>query len=348
MARSEKMILAIELKIFMPSVNVLLGCVVLSVLTNRGTAKRASKQARNRNGKAGFATYKDPFFGYSPPAEIGMVGVGDNKKMKIPAGFGLKYGQRRNRAGRIVNVNSGGTDRNIIGRRDGLEGDDDFVVNMDTAAHHNAAFYQSDVSLDNLVGDGINVMNAEQITAEENNPRGLDQAGGGDAGAGAGTGVSFLARLKDHFHENHDLEDTDLLANNIGALSASGIGGSRGGVSSWEKRQKEGHDQPNPVPVTPRQQEVVESEAPPLKQILDQMPLPEEPASYFEPSAAVAYVVPIASCPDDLVASLPPYDPARYQNVTHSDKAFRDAAAILQYSIAKVHARGGSRYEYQL
>lgn len=38
---------------------ILLGCVVLSILTNRGTAKRASKQTKN--GKAGYDIYKDPF-----------------------------------------------------------------------------------------------------------------------------------------------------------------------------------------------------------------------------------------------------------------------------------------------
>lgn len=324
---------------------VLLGCVVLSVLTNRGTAKRASKQTRN--GKAGYDIYKDPFFGYRPPAENGMVGFGNNKKMKIPAGFGLKYGQRRNKAGRIVDVNYGGTDRHMIGRSDGLEGDDDFVANMDPAAHHD----QPNDALENLVGNGINVINAEPTTPQNNNLRGLDQAKRGGGAAGAGTGVSFFTKLKDHFHEDHYAKDTDLLANGFGALSPSGIGGGRGGVSSWEKRQEQGEkdDQFNLIPVTtPGQQQNIESEAPPLKQILDQMPLPEEPASYYEPSEAIAYVVPIISCPDDLVASLPPYDPARYQNATHSDKAFRDAAAILQYSIAKVHARGGSRYDYQL
>ena len=326
---------------------ILLGCVVLSILTNRGTAKRASKQTKN--GKAGYDIYKDPFFGYSPPAENGMVGVGNNKKMKIPAGFGLKYGQRRNKAGRIVNINYGGTDRHMIGRRDGLEGDDDFVANMDPAAtHHDAAHHEPNDALENLVGNGINVLNAEPIPPQ--NLRGLDQSKGGGV-AGGGAGVSFFTKLKDHFHENHDVKDTDLLANDFGALSASGIGGGRGVVSSWEKRQEQGgqDDQSNLIPVTTTgQQKVLESEAPPLKQILDQMPLPEEPASYYEPSAAIAYVVPIVSCPDDLVASLPPYDPARYQNATRSDKAFRDAAAILQYSIAKVHARGGSRYDYQL
>ena len=326
---------------------ILLGCVVLSILTNRGTAKRASKQTKN--GKAGYDIYKDPFFGYSPPAENGMVGVGNNKKMKIPAGFGLKYGQRRNKAGRIVNINYGGTDRHMIGRRDGLEGDDDFVANMDpAAAHHDAAHHEPNDALENLVGNGINVLNAEPIPPQ--NLRGLDQSKGGGV-AGGGAGVSFFTKLKDHFHENHDVKDTDLLANDFGALSASGIGGGRGVVSSWEKRQEQGgqDDQSNLIPVTTTgQQKVLESEAPPLKQILDQMPLPEEPASYYEPSAAVAYVVPIVSCPDDLVASLPPYDPARYQNATRSDKAFRDAAAILQYSIAKIHARGGSRYDYQL
>lgn len=328
---------------------ILLGCIALSILTNRRTAKRASKQTRN--GKAqGYDIYRDPFFGYSPPAEDGMVGVGNNKRMKIPAGFGLKYGQRRNKAGRIVNINYGGTDRHMIGRRDGIDGDDDFVANMDPAAQHNAVPHQPNDALENLVGNGINVLNAEPMPPQNNNLRGLDRAkGGGDAEAGAG--VSFFSKLKDHFHENHDAKDTDLLANDFGALSASGIGGGRGGVSSWEKRQEqEGQaEQSNLIPVTmTKQQQVVESEAPPLKQILDQMPLPEEPASYYEPSTAIAYVVPIISCPDDLVASLPPYDPARYQNATRSDKAFRDAAAILQYSIAKVHARGGSRYDYQL
>mmetsp|Transcript_18959 Transcript_18959/g.54632 ORF Transcript_18959/g.54632 Transcript_18959/m.54632 type:complete len:827 (-) Transcript_18959:89-2569(-) len=329
---------------------ILLGCVALSILTNRRTTKKAAKQT-NKNNKAGYDTYKDPFFGYrySPPAENGVVGVGDNKKMKIPAGFGLKYGQRRNKAGRIVTVNYGSNERTIIGRRDGLEGDDDFVANMDPAVNRNAALRQPNDALDNLLGNRINVMNAEISPPQNiNNLRGLDQAGGD--GAEAGAGVSLFAKLKDQFHEKHDEgKSVDLLANDLGALSASGIGGGGGGGggSSWEKRQKQGPDQSNTDPV-PVQQQGKESEAPPLKQILDQMPLPEEPASYYEPSAAVAYVVPIVSCPDDLLASLPLYDPARYQNATRSDKAFRDAAAILQYSIAKVHARGGSRYDYQM
>ena len=306
---------------------ILLGCVALSILTNRRTTKKASKQTKN---KAGYNIYKDPFFGYSPPVENGVVGdAGDNKKMRIPTGFGVKYGQTRNKAGRIVDVNYGGNGRSIIGRRDGLDGDDDFVANMNPDA-------------------GINVMNADVIPPQNNN-----QVDGNGAGVRAGAGVSFFAKLKNHFHEKHDVKSTDLLADNFGALSTSGIGGGGGGVgggaggSSWEKRQKQGQDQSN-TDSLPVQQQEIKSEAPPLKQILDQLSLPEEPASYYEPSAAVAYVVSIVSCPDDLMVSLPLYDPARHQNATRSDKAFRDAAAILQYSIAKVHARGGSRYDYQM
>ena len=256
-------------------------------------------------------------------------GAGDNKKMRIPTGFGVKYGQTRNKAGRIVDVNYGGNGRSIIGRRDGLDGDDDFVANMNPDA-------------------GINVMNADVIPPQNNN-----QVDGNGAGVRAGAGVSFFAKLKNHFHEKHDVKSTDLLADNFGALSTSGIGGGGGGVgggaggSSWEKRQKQGQDQSN-TDALPVQQQEIKSEAPPLKQILDQLSLPEEPASYYEPSAAVAYVVSIVSCPDDLMVSLPLYDPARHQNATRSDKAFRDAATILQYSIAKVHARGGSRYDYQM
>ena len=39
---------------------ILLGCVALSILTNRRTTKKASKQSKN---KAGYNIYKDPFFG---------------------------------------------------------------------------------------------------------------------------------------------------------------------------------------------------------------------------------------------------------------------------------------------
>ena len=314
---------------------ILLGCVALSILTNRRTTKKASKQTKN---KAGYNIYKDPFFGYSPPVENGVVGgVGDNKKMQIPTGFGVKYGQTRNKAGRIVDVNYGGNGRSMIGRRDGLEGDDDFVANMNPDA-------------------GINVMNANVNPPPQNNDlRGLNQVGGDGAVVRAGAGVSFFAKLKDHFHEKHDVKSTNLLADNFGSLSTSGIGGAGAGAGaggstgSWGKRQKldQGQDQSN-ADSLPVQQQEIKSEAPSLKQILDQLPLPEEPASYYEPSAAVAYVVSIVSCPDDLLASLPLYDPARYLNATRSDKAFRDAAAILQYSIAKVHARGGSRYDYQM
>ena len=51
---------------------ILLGCVALSILTNRRTTKKASKQTKN---KAGYNIYKDPFFGYSPPVENGVVGL---------------------------------------------------------------------------------------------------------------------------------------------------------------------------------------------------------------------------------------------------------------------------------